>query len=594
MNHRYGRNRRSTARVLAAILSGVCLAFFAGCTDEVSSTECGAGQSYSNIEDRCVSDNGDGDGGQNSDSGGGEANSGANSGANSDANGGDNSGNNGDEDTGPPCEGLECDQVTCDADEAVTTLTGTVTVPSGALPLPNVTVFVPNGPLEPIEDGASCQRCEDMISGDPLVQTVTDFKGEFVLENVPAGEDIPLVVQTGKWRRMVEIPAVDACEVNEITDTEYTRLPRNRDEGDIPRIAVTNSMWDALECLITRLGIEEAEFSEAHDDEQRVTLMTHDSGAAQFAPGFRGGASLMPANQWWDDLSNLQEYDMLVYSCGYPNASAQAQEALQQYVDQGGRVFMNDLHREWFEFGTGDFQAVANWQTAIWPPEDQMLAELDTSVPGGGQMFDWMDHLGRFDVNNQFPVNAIVKNIGSVNQDQAERWIYTPEDSPGDLDLYFAFNTPLGAADGDQCGRVVYSDLHIVSAGDSEEGEPFPDNCSDGPLSVQEEALIYMIFDLSACLAPECTPLNCSDVPNGCGVHDNGCGKSLDCGECCVDEGQSCDADGDCCESLWCGDDGTCTDECRRQGDPCTATSQCCSTSICTGSGGEEGVCLAQ
>src|SRR5688572_15172153 len=147
------------------------------------------------------------------------------------------------------CVGLECQVVNCNAMGAPpTTLVGTVYAPNGTLPLQGVTVYVPRDPLPPIADGVECTRCANTLPGSAIAQATSDAEGKFRLENVPVGSDIPLVITTGKWRREVKLASVAQCQDNSLTPAE-TRLPKNKSEGHIPKIAITTGGADSMECL---------------------------------------------------------------------------------------------------------------------------------------------------------------------------------------------------------------------------------------------------------------------------------------------------------------------------------------------------------
>ena len=129
------------------------------------------------------------------------------------------------------------------------------------MPLYNVNVYVPNAPLDPIPEGASCDRCSAQLSGKPIATALTDANGRFVLENVPVVANLPIVIQVGKWRREITLASVTACVDNPITDANLTRLPRTKAEGHIPKMALTTGGSDALECLLRKIGIADAEFT---------------------------------------------------------------------------------------------------------------------------------------------------------------------------------------------------------------------------------------------------------------------------------------------------------------------------------------------
>src|SRR6185369_8153433 len=90
------------------------------------------------------------------------------------------------------------------------------------------------------------------------VATHTDVDGKFKLENVPSTSGVPVVVQKGRFRRIVSLD-VPACTNTALT-IEQVRLPKKKSEGDLPKIAVGIGLWDQIECVLRSIGIDESEF----------------------------------------------------------------------------------------------------------------------------------------------------------------------------------------------------------------------------------------------------------------------------------------------------------------------------------------------
>jgi hypothetical protein len=268
------------------------------------------------------------------------------------------------------CKGLQCAQTTCKQGACTqkacasgqTTVTGIVYDPAGKVPLYNVVVYVPNGPVMPFTSGASCDRCGQTVI-NPVVSALTDTSGKFVLKDVPVGQNVPLVLQIGKWRRQITIPSVGACVDTQLTDPALMRLPRNKAEGDIPLIAITTGGADSMECLPRRMGLDDAEFTTGMGEgrihlfngSDHVTNGAMDVATKSFDPALNGGAALLPATGLWATKEALSKYDIVIMSCEGGTMEADkpmsARQALYDYSSLGGRVFASHWHRVWFSNG---------------------------------------------------------------------------------------------------------------------------------------------------------------------------------------------------------------------------------------------------
>ena len=409
------------------------------------------------------------------------------------------------------CKNLQCFQNNCKlagckataCPSGSTTVSGVVYDPAGIHPLYNVIVYVPNAAVDPIKTGATCDSC-GKVSGEPVTSALTNAKGEFTLENVPVADDVPIVIQVGKWRRQFTIPKPASCADTRLTDRNQTRMPRNKAEGDIPRIALTTGGADALECLLRKIGISDSEMTPP-TGQGRVNFFAGQDGAAKFNASLNNGAAFPPAAGFWGNLSTLMGYDIVLLSCeGYEmsmNKPDAALKAMFDYTNAGGRVFASHWHNWWLEKGPAPFPTVAVFQHQPDLP-NPFTALIDTSFPKGQALADWLLNVGSKAAHGQLVITEGKHTVNRPTDMISQRWVFSP--TPVSTQ-YFSFNTPVGAAEDKQCGRVVFSDLH-VSAEDVSRGTEFPDGCKTTMMTDQEKVLEFMLFDLSACIIPDPKP----------------------------------------------------------------------------------------
>ncbi len=419
------------------------------------------------------------------------------------------------------CTGLGC-AVTHDCPNGGhTPLSGTVYDPAGQNPLYGVFVFVPDDPagkLPPITPGTrSCDNtCAAPIAHYVSV-AVTDAKGAFTLPDVPTGTSIPLVVQTGKWRRKTLVPSTKNC-ADTVVPPSLSRLPKNHDDGEMPQMALLTGGCDDLGCFMRSIGIDASEFSRPRgggrlDVYQGVNAPGGAvSGSAPNLTDGGAGNCTGAGCPLWSTKSDLEYYDLVLLACECDEYMAtkppSAMTALHDWLNEGGKVFATHFHYTWFKNGPSDFQGMATWLG--WSAgTGSGTYTLNTSFPKGITYRDWLNNVGAA-TGSSIALTEVASSVSSVSSN-ATRWIDDDSTSPPDA-KYLSFLTPIGGVsdagpeggrDGppQYCGKAVFTDLHTSRRPSGD----VPGACTAGPLTAQQKALEFLFFDLSACVAPNDT-----------------------------------------------------------------------------------------
>jgi hypothetical protein len=366
----------------------------------------------------------------------------------------------------------------------LTSLSGKVFAPNGTLPLYNVTVYVPQNPPGPLMDGVTCSQCTTSLPGGAITSTKSDPEGNFRLDNVPPGSDIPIVITTGKWRRQLTVPYVAQCVDNPVQPGTF-RLPRNRTEGDLPKIAMVTGGCDELGCIFAKIGIDASEFGSSSAGPQRITWYNGHGGTAPGTPASAPTAL-------WTNLEELKKFDMVINSCECSTYDAEktAPDVLRQYADLGGRVFGSHFHYVWTRTLIPQWLNTADWTSPFAGSTPDLV---DMSHPDGLALAKWLMAVGGSSTLGQITLGQKIPNAGPVVA-PTTRWLHASGTDP--TTHYLSFKTPVGVAQEQQCGKVVYAGMHVASGSVD---ASFPAGCNSA-LTPDEKALVFLLFDLGSCV----------------------------------------------------------------------------------------------
>jgi hypothetical protein len=425
--------------------------------------------------------------------------------------------------------------------------------------LPAITSGIPAG-------GTSCDRCEDQDLGPVLVGGVTDANGNYTLEgNIPVDRDFILVVKAGKFRRAVtqRLAAGAACTTTSLPSAlpaNPTRLPRSTSDGlavNLPHVAVTTGRIDAMECVLSKMGISNGEFSNpGNDGSASPRIHLYRGGPNTGSPpgaGARINDSTPHDSALYTDATRLQSYDMVVADCegGDWDQSLAERNAsgarVMEYVNRGGRLFASHRSFSWLhQNGTAEYTEANPFATGLGPAATWSTSVDFSTNTGTGRVAlgrplasPRIDNFAAWMANELIaPAPNYTFNINEPRSQATGMGAATEEfvHIQAGRSQQFSFNTPYASPPAAACGRVAYSGFHVSVGGGTNPfvSSVFPAHCA-GALTSQEKVLLYMLFDLGACVGappvpPPCEPLVCDAAR--CGYAPDGCGGVLDCGPC--------------------------------------------------------------
>jgi hypothetical protein len=249
----------------------------------------------------------------------------------------------------------------------------------------------------------------------------------------------------------------------------------------------------------------------------------------------------------WDKPEDLMPYDITLLSCEGGETYNAIPANLETYLNAGGRVIASHFQYAWFSGPLASPQTykapadwgdnLAHWTTGATTNYGPIGGVVNQTLNGStmpfvkGQMLEqWLTHVGAMVTAKTYGAGSVAVGdlaiydprynaaVATPNK-PSQPWITSDGSGSGGVagqTMYFSFDTPIGAQT--PCGRGVFSDLHVGGSYMTKDMAPAPAGCSTGPiqgttwmpdagpppavkLSAQEDALEFMIYDLSACVA---------------------------------------------------------------------------------------------
>jgi len=340
-----------------------------------------------------------------------------------------------------------------------------------------------------------CIACEDPPAGLAAATTAAD--GTFELQLAP-NQSFWLVVEKGVFRRVSQIIAGNVGEFeslepaignprNPITTLPNRNIPASRQW--IPKILVVQGSFEQLDQLFGAQGFNYG---------VEIVVVADTAAASIF-----------------NDLDQLRQYHMIITTDGDDSTfltQSTVRSNLQQYVSEGGKLFVDDFSYDYAEqpfpeflsfFAEGSICGAGitapttigdctNWSSysPTGTPGDLMLGAWLTGIQGGGAF----QLLGLWSIIAELSA-GLQGNCDDVNDPYCVDGTYM---APPKVWMYGDWSTytqqPLTVSWNYYCGRVLYTVFHTHSSGTA--------TGYDYLLILQEKIMMYLIMEMQTCSNP--------------------------------------------------------------------------------------------
>ena len=366
----------------------------------------------------------------------------------------------------------------------IATLHGKVVAPEGTIPISGALVYLIKGAPPAIPSGNYCDECVQL--GDTTPYAFSRADGTFDLPAYSEGS-WQLVVQKGQFRR---VRAIDVVAGDVAVPLASTTLPSKTDaaNGDtIPKMAIVNMVWDHIDVTLGRLGLGTIVNNGIFGQGVDRTTAPYDFWDSTFNAGSKGDYQTFLSNP-----ALMAQYNIIFLPCAWsesttcdttqPAGDPQIQANLQQFVQNGGKLYVTDYA---YEFVRQPFPGFVTWQ-------DESSALGSACLPGAWDspavspdqgLTDWLAAQGiaSFDIQQSWTAIETVHAQPGVDVNgnpvtiTPKVWVQTPSQAPATISFE------------QKCGRVLFSTYH-TEASDT--------------LAPQERALLYVLLEVAVCVAP--------------------------------------------------------------------------------------------